>query len=128
MRYRLARLARGLHGVAADAANQPGIVADRQRFADEIALHRVAAFIRKEAELLLSFNALGDDRHLKPVAETDDSSDDRSRLRVPSEIDDEGAVDLDLVERKRLQVAQRRISTAEVIHRYADPERLQPPQ
>src|SRR5436190_3344053 len=128
MRYRLAGLARGLHGIAAGAANQPGIVADRQRFADEITLHRVAALIRKEAELLLGFHALGDDGHLQAVAETDDGPDDRRRLRIPSEIDDEGAVDLDLVERKRLQVTQRGIAAAEVIHRYADPERLQPPQ
>src|SRR5437763_16197744 len=128
MRYRLSGLARGLHGVAADAANQPAIVADRQGFADEIALHRVAAFIRQEAELLLGFHALGDDRHLKAVAETDDGPDDRRRVRVPSDIYDEGAVDLDLVERKRLQGAQRAIAAAAVIHGYATPQRLEPPQ
>src|SRR5947208_17162409 len=105
MRHRLAGLARGLHGVAADAANQPGIVADRQRFADEITLHRVAAFVREEAELLLGFHSLGDERHLKAVAETDDGPDDRRRLRVLSDIYDERAVYLVIVKRNRLLVA-----------------------
>ena len=59
----------------------------------------------EEAELLLGLHALGDDRHLQAMAEADHGPDDRSRLRIASEIDDEGAVDLDLVERKGLQIA-----------------------
>src|ERR1700731_4027598 len=106
MRKCLAGLARGLHGIAAGAANQCGVLPDRQRFADEIALHRVAALVGEEAELLLGFHALGDDRHLEAVAKADHGSDDRRRLRIASEIDDESSVDLNLVEWKRLQIAQ----------------------
>src|SRR5258708_1013553 len=112
----LAGLARGLHRIAAAAANQRGVLSDRLRFADKIALHRVAALVREERELLLSFHALGDDRHFEAVAEADHSPNDRRRLRIVSEIDDESAIDLDFVEWKRLKIAQRRITAAEVIH------------
>src|SRR3954454_4406779 len=107
MRYRLAGLARGLHGVAAAAANQRRVVGDRQRFAEEITLHRITAFVRQKCQLLLGFHAFSDDRYLEAVAETNDGPDDRGRLRVASDVSDKGAVDLDLVERKSLQVAQR---------------------
>ena len=62
------------------------------------------------------------------MAKTDDGADDRGRLRIAAEIHDEGAVDLDLVERERLQIGQRRIAAAEIVHRDAHAERLQPPQ
>src|SRR3979409_1777366 len=103
----LARLARGLHGIAAVAADQGGVLSDRRGLAEKVALHRVAALIGEESELLLGFHALGDDRHLQAVAEPDPRATDRRRLRIAAEIDDEGAVDLDLVERERLQIAQR---------------------
>src|SRR5450755_539230 len=112
----LAGLARGLHRIAAAAANQCCVLADRQRPADEIALYRVAAFVGEEAQLLLGFDALGDNRHPEAVAKADHGPHDRRRLRIASEIHDEGTVDLDLVERKRLQIAQRGITAAEVIH------------
>ena len=41
---------------------------------------------------------------------------------------DKGAVDLDLVERERLQIAQRGIAAAEIVHRDAHAERLEPAQ
>src|SRR6202022_2715847 len=83
----LAGLARGLHGIAAGVANQRGVLPDRQRFADEITLHRVAALLREEPELLLGFHALGDDRHLQAVAKVDHRPDDRRRLWIAPEID-----------------------------------------
>src|SRR6266478_9483836 len=124
----LAGLARGLHRVAAAAADQRGVLSDRLRSADKIALHRIAALVREERELLLGFHALGDDRHLQAVAQADHGPNDRRRLVIASEIHDESAVDLDFVEWKRLKVAQRRITTAEVIHGNTNAERLQPPQ
>ena len=104
------------------------VLRDRRRLADEIALHHVAALVGEEAELFLGFDALGDDRHVEAVAEADHRADDRRRLRVAAEIHDEGAVDLDLVERERLQIGQRRIAAAEIVHRDAHAERLQPAQ
>src|SRR5664279_1810912 len=94
-RKTLAGLARGLHRIACGAADQRGVLPDRQRLADEIALHRVAALLREEAELLLGLDAFGNDRHFQTVAKADDRAHDGRRLRIASEIDDEGAVDLD---------------------------------
>jgi len=62
------------------------------------------------------------------VAEIDDGADDRRRLRIAAEIHHEGAVDLDLVEREGLQIAQRGIARAEIVHRDAHAEPFQPPQ
>src|SRR3954464_6130606 len=111
----LAGLARGLHGIGDAAADQDSILPDRRGLAEQIALHRVAAFLRQETELLDGLDALGDDRHFEAMAKIDDGAHDRRRLRIPAEIDDEGAVDLDLVERERLQIAQRGVPTAEIV-------------
>src|SRR5258708_8307384 len=88
--------------IAIAAANEGCVLSDRQRLADEIALHRVAALFRQEAELFLGLHAFSDDRHFETVAEVDDGANDRCRLRVPSEIHDKGAIDLHLLERERL--------------------------
>src|SRR5216684_3266089 len=110
LKQSLAGLARGLDGVAGVAADQRGILPDRRGFADKIALHRVAAHLREETELFLGFHPLRDDRHFQAVAKADHRPNDRRRLRIASEIHDEGAVDLDLVERKSLKIAQGRIA------------------
>src|SRR4051794_32246395 len=90
-------LARGFAIVGGTAADQRGVVPDRLGLAEEIALHRVAALVREEAELLLGLDAFGNDRHFQAVAEIDDGANDRRRLRIAPEIHHEGAVDLDLV-------------------------------
>src|ERR1700688_3483028 len=105
-RKALASLARWLHRTAVAAADQRGVLRDRQGFTEEIALHRVAAHFREEGELLLGLHALGDDRHFETMAEADHGAHDRGRLRIAPEIDDKGAVDLDLVERERLQIGE----------------------
>ena len=70
----------------------------------------------------------GCNRHVEAVGEVDHRADDRGRLRIAAEIHHKGAVDLDLVERKGLRIAQRRIAAAEIVHRDAHAERLQPAQ
>ena len=62
------------------------------------------------------------------VTQADHSPNDCRRLQIASEIHHESAVDLDLVEWKRLKIAQRRITAAEITHGNAHAERLQPPQ
>src|SRR4051812_48490938 len=62
------------------------------------------------------------------MTETYDRTNDRRRLRVAAEIHDKGPVDLDLVEREGLQIAQRRVAAAEIVHRDTNAERLQPTQ
>src|SRR5262245_43636270 len=106
-------LARRLHGVV--AADEACILGDRRGLAEQIALHRVAAFLGKEIELFRGLHALGDDRHFETMAEVDNRAHDVSRLRRLAEIDDKGAVNLDLVERKGLQIAQRRVAAAEIV-------------
>src|SRR5882724_10522508 len=112
--HALAGLARGLYRIGAGLADQRGILSDRRRLAEEIALDRVAALIRQEAELLLGFHAFGDNRHFETVAKADDRANDRRRLRIAPQIHDESPVDLDLVERERLKIAQRGIAAAEI--------------
>jgi hypothetical protein len=88
----------------------------------------IAGLVREEGQLLLRFHAFGDDGNIQTMAEPDHRADDRRRLRIASQIHHECAVDLDLVERKRLQIGQRGIAAAEIVHGDADAERLQPPQ
>ena len=113
------------HGLATDHF---GVMVDREWPPDEIALHFVAILLREERELILGFDALGEHRQFQPAGETDHGADDRRGLRVGSQFRYEGLVDLDLVERKRLQIRQGGISRAEIVHRDAHSERLEPPQ
>src|SRR5579872_3077540 len=126
--FESAGLARRLDRVPGWTADQPVVLIDRKRLADEVALDGVAALLGEEGKLLLGFHALGDDRHFEAVTKTDDRANDRRRLRAAAEIHDEGAVDLDLVERECLQIAQRRVAAAEIVHRNAHAKALQPAQ
>src|SRR5882672_4143948 len=100
LRAGLAGLARGLDRFAAATPHQHAVLSDRRGLADEIAL------LRKETELLPGFHALGDDRHFEAMAKADHRPNDGRRLRISSKIHDESTVDLDFVERKRLQITQ----------------------
>ncbi len=51
--------------------------------------------------------------------------DDRGRGAGPGEVLDEGTIDLDLVERETLQIAQRRIAGAEIVERDANAQLAQ---
>ena len=57
------------------------------------------------------------------VGELGDRADDRARALAGEQVLDEAAVDLELVEREALQIAQRRIAGAEIVERDADAER-----
>ena len=69
--------------------------------------------------------ALGDDLEAQVPAEVDDRPHDRHVLALAAEAGDEAAVDLDLVDRQALQVGQRRVARAEVVHGQPDAERAQ---
>ena len=77
------------------------------------------------SELFGGFHALGGGRHAHAVGERGNRAHDVERARILGDVLDEGTVDLDLVEREALQVGQRRISGAEIVHRDPDPERPQ---
>src|SRR4051794_8924975 len=55
------------------------------------------------------------------MAHCDDCSGNCSVIRVGGDLPDEGAIDLERVERKMLQVAERRVPGTEVIHREVKP-------
>jgi hypothetical protein len=80
------------------------VVVDRERSPDEIALHFVASLIGEECELFFGFDTLGQHRQLQPAREPDHRADDRRGLRVGPDVRYEGLIDLDPVERKRLQI------------------------
>jgi len=66
--------------------------------------------------LCVRFDALGEDRDSQTATETDDSPDDGHRMVIVFQIVHKNAVDLDLIERKRMQVRQRRVSRSEIVH------------
>src|SRR4051812_45847452 len=93
----LTGLARRLGRIAAGNADQPRILLDRRRFADEVSLHPEAIGLAQKVELLLGLDAFGHDRNVETKAEPDHRTDDRRRLRVAAEVHHKGPVDLDLV-------------------------------
>ena len=78
----------------------------------------------QERELLEGFHTLGNDLHFQVVAERDDGARDHG-MAVVQAAAQEGPVDLDEVDREFLQVAQARITGAEVVDRQAHAQRLQ---
>ena len=111
------------------ATDHFGILLDRLGTADQIALDLVAEPHRP------GNRAASRSRRLRPPPAC---CRPRARPTTPrtivadcglrTELGDERLVDLDLVERERLQIGQRRIAGAEIVHRDAHAERLQAPQ
>ncbi|GCC48752.1 hypothetical protein chiPu_0033275, partial [Chiloscyllium punctatum] len=79
----------------------------------------------KHVALLLGLDTFRGRRHVARGGNVHDGLDDRGRRAGSGKILDEGAVDLDLVERKALQIAQRRIAGAEIVERDAHAELAQ---
>jgi hypothetical protein len=109
-------------------ADQIEVPLDQVGTADEIALHLVAGLARQEGALGLRLHPFRDDRNVEGTREAQDRADDLGRLGSGLKVGDEAAVDLDLVERERLEIGQRGVPGAEIVHRDADAERLQPSQ
>jgi hypothetical protein len=85
-----------------------------------VALHLGAAQGPHDVELRLGFDTFGGGRIAEAVAQGGDRPQDRQGAHRRRKLADEGAVDLDLVERESMQIGERRISRAEIIHRNAD--------
>ena len=80
---------------------------------------------RSSDQLRGFLDALGGRLHAERMGEFGDRADDRAGAVAGQQVLDEAAVDLDLVEREALQIAQRRIAGAEIVERDADAERAQ---
>src|SRR5262249_56294990 len=98
------------------AADEPRVGVDRGRPAHQVALDVVAGFAGQERQLVARLDAFGHHRHAQSARQADDGAHDGGRLRVAVDVGYEGAVDLDRVEWERLQVGQRRIAGAEIVH------------
>ena len=95
---------------------QSGEVGGRNRPAEVVALNFVAAFRLEEGKLLGRLDPLGARPHAERASEADHRAHDGVGLAPGLESADEGAVDLDRVERELLQVAETRVARAEIIH------------
>ena len=70
-------------------------------------------------------DAFGGGLDAERVGKLGDRVDDRARAVAGQQVLDEAAVDLELVEREALQIAQGRIAGAEIVERDANAERAQ---
>src|SRR5665647_2063292 len=107
-------------------ADQFGIVRNRQRPTGQITLHLVAAFPHQGRVLGVSFDAFGQDRNVEAVAETDDRTNNRHGMAAVFQVANKSAVNLDLIERERMQIGQGRIPGSEIIQCDPHAERLEP--
>src|SRR6185503_20616875 len=101
---------RSSRGARVERAQELRDLADRPRLAEQIALRLVAAFDAQHVELLLGLDALGHGDHAYVGAELRHRADDGEAVFLLAELHDEGAVDLDLVEREAAQIAERGIT------------------
>src|SRR5882762_1674181 len=97
---------------------------DRGRTSEQIALHLVTLFVLQELQLGIGLDAFRQHRQTKSTSKAQDRADNGRGLIVGIDRLDERAVDLDLVERKRAQVRERRIAGTEIVHGDANTERL----
>src|SRR5690606_8805756 len=90
---------------------------------ETLALH--VAHALEEVVYLETLDALGSDRHFEAVAERNDRLDHLAHGLVALEVANEAAIDLDAVERQRLQLRQAGISRAEIVEADMDAHVLQ---
>jgi signal transduction histidine kinase/CheY-like chemotaxis protein len=95
------------HDAALSRPQQRADILGRPRRAEQIALHLRATEILHGLALLQGLDAFGGGDHVAVGGDADHGADDRGRRGVARHFLDEGAVDLDLVEREALQILQR---------------------
>src|SRR5216684_1736573 len=90
------------------------------RLTEQETLHFGTTFGRDLVELFSGFDAFGRGHHAHSACERRDRPHDIERARVFRNVLYERAVDLDLVERKALEIGKRGISGAKIVHRDPD--------
>ncbi len=73
----------------------------------------------------MRLDALGDDLEAKRMSEADDGADDVALGAVLGHAGHERTIELDRIERKRLQVIERRVASTEVVEQDAHAEILE---
>ena len=92
---------------------------------EQVALHFSAAGRLQRLQLFEGFDAFRRRRHVACRRDIDDRINDRPGVAGFCDVLDEATVDLDLVEGKSLQVAQRGVSGAEIVQRDSKSQLLQ---
>ena len=124
----LARLADALVAVGfdGDAVGQLARFLGRHRAAEDVALDLADAELADQVEIVVRLDALGGGVHAQAFGQRDDGADDRAvAVGGRRGAAHEALVDLDLVERRLLQIAERAVAGAEIVERQPDAELLQ---
>src|SRR5713226_9885340 len=100
----------------------------RQRPRKVIPLDLVTAVRAQEFQLLLGFDAFGNNLLLQAMRHTDDGDRNRSVIRIGGDVTDEGEVDLERIDREALEISKTRVTGPEVIDGNPDAEGFQPAQ
>src|SRR3984893_13953413 len=100
-------------------------VAYWHRAAEQMPLGEVHPKYPQPLELFAGLHPFGSDGYIEATREGHDRRYDRRRFVAFHETTDERLVDLNLVERKRRQAAQRRITGAEVVKRQRNSDALE---
>src|SRR5665213_3639220 len=90
------------------------------------ALARIAPQFGDHLMLLPGLDALADDGQPECMCELDRHGHDGATRLVPNEVGDEALIDLDDVDRKSLQIAERRVASSEVIEGQEQAEPFEP--
>src|SRR6185369_4228339 len=97
----------------------------RKRLAKQKSLHHVTLERGQILKLFLRLDTLGNHRQIERVAQVDDRAYDRRVVRILADVGDERLINLQRVDRKPLQIIERRVTRAEVVDRDADSHQLQ---
>jgi hypothetical protein len=91
----------------------------------DVALDLRDAELAHRCQLVVRFDTLGRGLHLQRLGQADDRGNDRSVAIAFGHPGDEALVDLDLVERRVLQIAERGIARPEIVQRQPHAQQLQ---
>src|ERR1700733_3333323 len=121
-------LARGMRGpqrIAARDERARGQLGERAGLGEQEALSGHAAERQQCRDLRLQLDAFGDRVEAERLAERDDRPRQLRAVFGARQAADEGAIDLEDVNRKTMQIRQRGIAGAEIVDREAHAERLE---
>src|SRR5450755_2122219 len=112
-------------GEAAAIANDVRVDLDRAGTPDQKTLRFVASFADQRSELFLRLNTFCEHRQPQSMRKANDGTNDCQRSVRSAQACDERSVDLDPVERERLQIGQRGVSRSEIVQGNTDAQYLE---